>query len=177
MRRVLVLDEREATLRPLGEGEENPYYEEPEEHPDPSLGCIRRGLCCKSSPGWFSPGEAEQAAALLGMTPDAFVRAYLIVDGLDLDGERVDVFAPVKLGRDAKPLEPTATRASRLYGYLRGPCVFYQGEQRGCRIYEARPTECRLYVCTNADEDNPSHAAIARQWQDAARQGAARQGA
>ena len=34
--------------------EDNPYWlaEEPDEHPDPSLGCVRRGLCCKSSPGW-----------------------------------------------------------------------------------------------------------------------------
>jgi len=62
--------------------EENPYWtwDEQEAHPDPSKGCIRRGLCCKSNPGWFAPGEVEQAAALKGMQPDEFVRNYLVSD-------------------------------------------------------------------------------------------------
>lgn len=153
----------------FADGEDNPYWsaEEPEPHPDPSLGCIRRGLCCRSSPGWFAPGEAEAAAELLGLEPDAFVRRYLVIDSIEVDGERVEVFAPVKLGRDGKPAIPTATRADGLYRALRGTCVFYSeavpGEP-GCRIYTKRPAECAAYVCVNAPEDNLSHEAIARLW-------------
>src|SRR5690349_2168191 len=68
---------------------ENPYWtwDEQEAHPDPSKGCIRRGLCCKSNPGWFAPGEVEAAAALKGMEPDAFVRKYLVIDQIDIDTE------------------------------------------------------------------------------------------
>ena len=145
---------------------ENPYWdlEEPEPHPDPSLGCIRRGVCCQSSPGWFAPGEVERAAAVRGEEVDAFVRAHLIVDGLELDGVWVHVFAPVKTGRGGEPVVPTARPVDDLYRAFRGTCTFFDGE--GCGIYEARPYECAGYVCTIEPEDNPSHEAIARMWRD-----------
>lgn len=147
--------------------EENPYWtawEEVPPHPDPTKGCIRRGLCCRSSPGWFGPGEVEQAAALLDLEPDAFVRRYLVVDSLEVDGEEVHVFAPVKLALDGKPAIPPATRADALYRSLRGTCVFFDGV--GCGIYEARPIECQRYICTNKPADNLDHEAIARMWRD-----------
>lgn len=146
---------------------ENPYWtwDEQAPHPNPELGCVRRGLCCKSSPGWFAPGEVEAAAALKGMAPDAFVRKYLVIDSMVVDEDKlVHVFAPVKLGVDGKPAVPPASRADALYRALRGQCIFYDAKAAGCGIYEARPTECRLYVCTNAPADNPTHEAIARLW-------------
>jgi len=143
---------------------ENPYwsFDEQEPHPNPELGCIRRGLCCKSSPGWYGPGEAEGSAALLGLAPDEFVRRYLVVDHIEVDGETVHVFAPVKLGRDGKPAIPPASRTDALYRALRGTCIFFKDD--GCGIYEARPLECRKYICTNKPSDNPSHEDIARLW-------------
>jgi Fe-S-cluster containining protein len=144
---------------------ENPYWQaevEAQEHPDPSLGCIRRGLCCKSSPGWFAPGEVERAAAFLDLEPDALVRRYLVIDSIEVDGRRAEAFVPVKLGRDGEPMLPPASRADRLYRTLRGPCVFYDGT--GCRIYGARPYECQRYVCTNQEHENPSHEQIGRMW-------------
>ena len=156
----------EETVRREGEPDdvENPYWalEAEEPHPDPSKGCIRRGLCCKSSPGWFGPGEVEPAAALLGMTPDAFVRRYLIIDSVEVGGERVEAFAPVKLGRDGQPARTPATRVDKLYRILRGQCIFFDGN--GCGIYAARPIECAKYVCTNAPADNLSHEQIALMW-------------
>jgi Fe-S-cluster containining protein len=143
---------------------ENPYWEaeEPQEHPNPELGCIRRGLCCKSHPGWFAPGEVEKAAALLGLDPDAFVRRYLVVTSVEVEGQEVHCFAPVKLGIDGEPQLEPGTKADRLYYALRGPCVFY--EDAGCRIYGARPLECERYVCTNDPELNPTKAEIGRLW-------------
>ncbi|MSP91029.1 MAG: hypothetical protein EXR79_04370 [Myxococcales bacterium] len=144
----------------------NPYWldEEAAPHPNPELGCIRRGLCCRSSPGWFAPGEVERAAALLGQEPDAFVRRWLVVDSVDVDGQSVNAFAPVKLDRFGKPALPTGKPVDALYRVLRGPCVFFNGT--GCRIYGARPYECRQYVCTNAPEQNASHEDIGRMWRD-----------
>ena len=143
---------------------ENPYWlaEEPAPHPNPELGCVRRGHCCRSSPGWFGPGEAERAARLVGLEPDAFVRRYLVIDGIEVEGRRVEVFAPVKLDRFGEPALPPASRVDELYRTLRGVCIFFEGD--GCGIYEARPVECRSYLCTHAPEQNLSHAAIARLW-------------
>jgi Fe-S-cluster containining protein len=143
---------------------ENPYWlaEEPEPHPNPELGCIRRGICCRSSPGWFGPGEVEKAAASKGMEPDAFVKKYLIIDTVQVDGQEIHAFAPVKLDRFGKPAFETTKVVDTLYRALRGTCIFFDGE--GCGIYQARPIECAKYVCTNQPEDNLSHVAIGKMW-------------
>lgn len=145
---------------------ENPYWlsEEPEPHPNPELGCIRRGICCRSSPGWFGPGEVEKAAALKGMDPDAFVKTFLIVDTVEVDGETVHAFAPVKLDRMGEPALPPATVVDPLYRALSGPCIFFDGS--GCGIYGARPMECVSYVCTTPSEEHLSHEAIGRLWKN-----------
>ncbi len=141
---------------------ENPYWSEPEPHPNPELGCVRRGLCCKSSPGWFAPGEVEGAAALLGMEPDAFVKKYLVVDFYKDDKGTQPVFVPVKVGRDGEPLMETGGPVDELYTVLRSPCVFFKDS--GCGIYAARPLECQRYICTNKPADNLSHGEIADMW-------------
>ena len=147
---------------------ENPYWdlEEPQPHPDPSRGCIRRGLCCRSNPGWFAPGEVELAAAHLGLSPDELVRSKLVIDWHEVDGQLVHVFAPAKVARDGEPVLPAGARVDALYQAMRGPCIYFDGE--GCSIYAARPYECRGYDCTNPPEDNPSHLDIARMWLDGA---------
>ncbi|MCO4763431.1 MAG: YkgJ family cysteine cluster protein [Myxococcales bacterium] len=167
-----ILNEVERTLPdrtdlPPGVAEndvENPYWlwDELPPHPNPEKGCIQRGLCCRSSPGRFAPGEVEKAAELLGKTPDAFVKRYLVVDKVKVDGEEVAVFAPVKLDRKGKPALPTGGPVDRLYQVLRGTCVFFDGTT--CKIYGARPWECREYICTKPPEENPSHADVGRKW-------------
>lgn len=154
----------ETVIRPGQPDVENPYWldEEPAEHPNPELGCIRRGLCCRTNPGAFAPGEAEQAAALLGLEPDAFVRRYLVITSVNVDGQEVPTFSPVKLGRDSKPQLKPGTPADRLYYSLRGPCVFFEDE--GCRIYAARPLECQRYICTNTEAENLSKDELGRLW-------------
>ncbi len=131
-------------------------------HPRPWAGCIRRGLCCQSSPGWFAPGEAERAAALLGREMGDFVNEFLVLDFHETTVGRIEGFVPVKLGRDGEPMEPTGARVSGVYRMWDGPCVFFDGE--GCGIYGARPLECRLYDCTHLPEDNPSKLDVALLW-------------
>jgi Fe-S-cluster containining protein len=159
---------REETLRRIGPdtGEENPYWqaEEPDEDAlEREPGCVRSGRCCRSSPGWFGPGQIEKAAEFLEMEADIFARTYLVIDHTEVDGVRVEVFAPLKLGRDGAPLVRPLSRADRLYQLARAPCIFFDGA--GCRIHGAHPVECAAYVCTNAPEDNLSHERIARAWQ------------
>ena len=169
--RFRILTEETVTRRGADSSEEvNPYWleEEPDPHPDPSIGCIRRGVCCKTSPGWFGPGEVETAAQARKMSPDEFVRSYLVIDSTVIDGEHVHVFAPVKMGRDNVPAIPPATRVDALYHALRGTCIFYTGE--GCGIYETRPVECVHYDCTHDAEKNLSHEAIGRMWLEMSKQ-------
>lgn len=134
------------------------------DHPRPWDGCIRRGLCCRTSPGWFAPGEAERAAAHLGLEMGDFVNRYLVLDRIQTTIGRIEAFAPVKLGRDGEPVEPTGERTSDAYHLWQGACIFYGGEEAGCRIYPVRPLECRLYCCTNLPEDNPAKLDLGLLW-------------
>lgn len=164
-RPLRVLSE-EVRKRGESSGDENPYWQE-EETPPPSEaeGCIRRGACCRTSPGWFGPGEVEAAAQHLALTPDEFARRYLVIDGIELDEHgRVEVFAPLKLDRQGKPSLPPLSRADDWYRVLKGVCIFYDANAKGCRIYAARPIECRHYFCGHDPQKNLSHEAIARSW-------------
>lgn len=148
--------------------DENPYWlgeDGDDEVPAPERGCIQRGLCCKSSPGWFAPGEVEKAAEILGIAPDALVRSKLVVDRIEVDGQIVHTFAPVKLDRFGKPAFATGKVVDELYRMLKGTCVFYDG--KGCQIYAARPLECARYLCSQPAEKNLSHEELARMWQQA----------
>ena len=146
--------------------EENPYWRDDfDPPPPPATGCIRRGLCCRTNPGWFAPGEVEKAAKLLELPADEFVRTYLIIDAVELEDEgRVEVFAPVKLDRFGKPAFAPATRVDDWYRTLPGSCIFFA--DNGCRIYEARPIECRAYLCSNLPEENLSKEEVGGLWRE-----------
>lgn len=160
-----LLDEIRRRQLDAGPVVENPFWAQPEPHPTPERGCTRRGLCCRASPGWFAPGEAEAAADVLDVDPDHLARNYLVIDGCEVPGEGwVEVFAPLKLAADGTPLVPALTRVDDVYRRLHGACVFFDGS--GCRIYAARPAECRAYVCTNPPARNLTHVEIARRWKN-----------
>jgi Fe-S-cluster containining protein len=145
--------------------DENPYWlgeDGDAALPTPEQGCIQRGLCCKSSPGWYAPGEVEKAAELLGIAPDVLVRSKLVVDRIEVDGQIVHVFAPVKLDRFGKPAFAPGKVVDELYRMLKGTCVFFDG--KGCGIYAARPLECARYLCSQPAERNLSHHELAQMW-------------
>ena len=125
--------------------------------------CKRRGYCCQHFPGWFGPGEVEKAARHLGMEVDSFVRTYLVIDGIEVEGHGwVDVFAPVRLNKFGEPALPPLSRADSFYRYFDGPCIFFK--DNGCIIYPCRPIECRCYYCGRPEEKNLSHKEIALMW-------------
>lgn len=83
------------------------------------VGC-ECGACCSGATGpgavWVSREEKEALARHLGMTPEAFDRAYVrIVEGEESLTEKPN-----------------------------NDCVFYE-EGKGCRVYDARPAQCRTY--------------------------------
>jgi len=131
--------------------------------------CVRRGACCRNSPGWLGPGEAEELAEHLGIGMEELVTGYLVLDSVRLGDLRVEVFAPVKVDREGTPLEGPNVRVSRVYHMMEGACIFYDAEGRACGVHPVRPVECRHYFCTQPEEDNLSKEAIGRMWLDAAR--------
>jgi Fe-S-cluster containining protein len=126
--------------------------------------CRRCGRCCRKHPGWFAPGEPEKAAMLLGLPMADFVKKYLIIDYIETNWGKIEVFVPVKVDKDGVPVEPTNSKASRVYPMKKGTCIFYDEAEKGCRIYFARPIECRRYHCENSPEENMSKLQIAEMW-------------
>lgn len=92
--------------------------------PDPSTmpkvecSCDKCKGCCEGSPGWFLPGEAEKAAALLGIPYGEFRKSLIVDYWITSDGEQ-DVLTPRKQG-----LEMNRKRASWGYAFQSAPCVF-----------------------------------------------------
>jgi Fe-S-cluster containining protein len=80
--------------------------------------CTRCGDCCtRPGPVYFSSRELIRASEFLGLTPRVFRRRYRV---------RLREGTPaVDPGRNA-------------------PCPFYD-QDTGCRIYEARPVQCRTW--------------------------------
>ena len=127
-------------------------------------GCIRRGYCCRSNPGWFAPGQVARAARHAGQDVAEFAARYLIVDQVELpSGPRVEVFAPLKLDRFSQPAMPPLTRVDALYRMLPGPCIFYDADE-GCRIHPQRPAECAAYFCSQPEDQHLSYEAIGAMW-------------
>lgn len=96
--------------------------------------------CRASCPGWFLPGEAEQAAALLNMTRDEFLHRYCVRDFW---------VGGAKVLRPAKVTD--AVRWPRAVSYMSAwegsACVLLTPDGR-CLIHEAKPSECALvYGC------------------------------
>lgn len=131
--------------------------------------CVRRGACCRNSPGWFGPGEAEKAAEFLGMEMGEFVNKYLVLDHVMIGTLKVETFAPVKVGTDGKPVEGPGVRVSRIYHMMDGHCVFFDNENPACAIHAARPVECRHYLCTQPEELNLTKEQIGTMWVDASK--------
>ena len=94
-----------------------------------SCACEKCKRCCEWFPGYFLPDEVPLAAKTLGVSLAWFKRRYT---------ER----------RERGVLSPRVEGPgqSGIVGFLlrgTGRCVFLTKE-RSCRIYEARPYECRM---------------------------------
>lgn len=80
--------------------------------------CSRCGDCCTGAPGyvWVGAAEIERLARETGLGTAEFTRRYV---------------------RQVGPRLSLIERAN-------GDCVFWESD-RGCTVYEARPTQCRTW--------------------------------
>lgn len=99
-------------------------------------------LCAKGNPGWFAPKDVDAAAALMGMTRQAFIDKYCVVDYWVGDHGNTYVLAPAKLDPATRaPIEPTGVIVSYSYAFAKGRCALLADDGR-CMVHAAKPTEC-----------------------------------
>lgn len=81
--------------------------------------CTGCGDCCTGAPGfvWVNQEEIDAIAAQIKMDVDEFERKYVRKIGV---------------------------RRS-LVEFDNGSCVFFDEEKRNCKVYEARPRQCRTW--------------------------------
>ena len=82
--------------------------------------CSQCGDCCTGAPGyvWVNQAEIEAIAVLLGESDlEAFEEQYVRKIGI----------------------------RKSLREFSNGDCVFFDGQTRRCRVYEARPRQCRTW--------------------------------
>ena len=81
--------------------------------------CTGCGDCCTGAPGyvWVNASEIVTLAAAVGLPVEEFQRRYVRKVGI---------------------------RRS-LIEFANGDCVFFDGTSRRCRVYEARPRQCRTW--------------------------------
>lgn len=127
---------------------------------DNSCSCKECQNACKIKPGWFLPGEAEEAAKLKNMTLPDFFNKYL---GVDWYGQLKNAD---KTDKNVFLLAPATTKMRAGNEYLfnpHGQCVFYVNGK--CDIHEAKPYECKEYLHgTPSDLLEDRHYKVAEKW-------------
>ena len=91
--------------------------------------CTGCGDCCTGAPGyvWVNKAEIEAMAALLKMDFDKFQKKYVRLIGI----------------------------RKSLLEFANGDCVFFDNQQRGCKIYDARPSQCRTWPFWDSNLNSP----------------------
>lgn len=99
--------------------------------------CLGCGRCCTGDPGyvWVNKEEIAVLAQALAMAPAEFEEAFVRSVG----------------------------RRKSLVEMSNGDCVFFDGETRRCRVYEARPLQCRTWPFWQSNVQS------SRAWQQACR--------
>jgi Fe-S-cluster containining protein len=81
--------------------------------------CTQCGDCCTGAPGyvWVNKHEIETLAELFGESIENFERKYVRNIGI----------------------------RKSLVEFANGDCVFFDGQTRKCKVYNARPRQCRTW--------------------------------
>lgn len=87
--------------------------------------CTQCGDCCTGAPGfvWVNQEEIDAIAAKINVPVDEFEKRYVRKIGV---------------------------RRS-LVEFDDGACVFFDTEKRNCKVYEARPRQCRTWPWWNSN--------------------------
>ena len=113
--------------------------------------CDKCKTACRTTPGWFLPGEAEALADYMGMPLKQVFDEYLAVNWF-VGPPMVFALAPALVEYDAGEEYPADPR---------GTCVFLSDEDL-CKIHPVKPHECAVQSCKTYDKN--LHEAVAKAW-------------
>jgi Fe-S-cluster containining protein len=91
--------------------------------------CTACGDCCTGAPGfvWVNKEDIAALAAELGISPADVESRYVREIGI----------------------------RKSLHEYANGDCVFFDGQSRKCRVYAARPRQCRTWPFWDSNLSSP----------------------
>ena len=91
--------------------------------------CTGCGDCCTGAPGfvWVNKEEIAALAAKVGLDEDEFESRYVREIGV----------------------------RKSLVEFNNGDCVFFDGKTRKCKVYEARPRQCRTWPFWDSNVRTP----------------------
>jgi uncharacterized protein len=91
--------------------------------------CTGCGDCCTGAPGyvWINKAEIEAIAAHLKLDIAKFEKKYVRLIGI----------------------------RKSLIEFANGDCVFFDNQDRGCKIYAARPKQCRTWPFWDSNLNSP----------------------
>ena len=91
--------------------------------------CTGCGDCCTGAPGfvWVNKEEIANLAAKVGLDEDEFESRYVREIGV----------------------------RKSLVEFNNGDCVFFDGKTRKCKVYEARPRQCRTWPFWDSNVRTP----------------------
>jgi uncharacterized protein len=92
--------------------------------------CTQCGDCCTGAPGyvWVNADEIKALAATVGVSVEEF---------------------------EAKFVRQLGKRKS-LIEYENGDCVFFDGKTRKCKVYGARPRQCKTWPFWESNIETPA---------------------
>jgi len=105
--------------------------EKPWYHAGLRFQCTQCGDCCTGAPGfvWVNRQEIAEMAAVEKMDVASFEKQYVREVGI----------------------------RKSLKEYANGDCVFLDPQTRGCRVYQARPRQCRTWPFWDSNLASPDH--------------------
>jgi Fe-S-cluster containining protein len=91
--------------------------------------CTGCGDCCTGAPGyvWVNKAEIEAMAEFMKMTVEKFEKKYVRLVGI----------------------------RKSLIEFANGDCVFFDNKKRSCKIYSARPRQCRTWPFWDSNLNSP----------------------
>ncbi len=119
--------------------------------------CDKCKGACKYNPGWFLPGEAEEAARYLNLPLKKFFKKYLGIDWWEADN---------KTDKEIFVLAPAITNMAtgkEYPGDPRGECIFFKDGL--CKIHPVKPFECSEYIHGDQNVSN-RHWEVAEMWKE-----------
>ncbi|MBA7703777.1 hypothetical protein ES703_112571 [subsurface metagenome] len=102
--------------------------------------CQRCGFCCMFMTCVPRPDEIEPIAKFLGLTSTEFAKKYMVIDKF------VETNYILRIAKEGQE-DIAGTHFPEERWFDRGYCIFFDKENKKCKIYPVRPQDAREWKC------------------------------